>query len=166
MYTHKKRKKVGWRQNKEYRQNYFKKYYRRRRKALLKKAKTRYEEKGDEIRAYLKKYVRRDDEIAIKKQMIRAAKYRAKKQKVPFSLSFDDFSIPEYCPVLGIKIVKARGRFTGNSPSLDKFIPKIGYTKRNVQVISHRANMLKWDASVEEIEKLACYMRRITQEQS
>jgi len=165
MYTFKKRKKVDWRNNKPYQQSYNKRYYLKHRQEFLNRAKVRQEEKGAEIKQYLKKYVRRDDEFSIKKQMIRAARMRAKKQSVPFDLSPDDFTIPDVCPVLGIKIQKQKGRFTANSPSLDKFIPVLGYIKTNVNVISHRANMLKWDASVKEIEALACYMRRITQEQ-
>lgn len=166
MYTFKKRKKVDWRINKSYRQSYHKKYYKKNRQKLLNKARKHYQENGEEIQKYLKKFVRRTDDLSIKKQMIRAARSRAKRQGVPFNLSLDDFIIPKYCPVLGIKIKRAKGRFNRNSPSLDKFIPAKGYIKTNIKVISHRANMLKWDASVEEIEALARYMRRITQEQS
>jgi len=52
--------------------------------------------------------------------------------------------VPEFCPVLGIKIVPGRqgkGKATeDNSPSLDKFIPEKGYVPGNIAVISWRAN--------------------------
>jgi hypothetical protein len=164
-YVFSKRKKVDWREDKAYRQAYFKEYYQKHRETLLNKAQERAQEKPEEIRQYLKTYVRRTDELSVKKQMLRAAKTRAKKQGVPFDLALDDFSIPEVCPVLGIVLKRGQARQNRYSPSLDKFIPSKGYVKGNVFVVSQRANMLKWDATVEEIEALARYMRRITQEQ-
>jgi hypothetical protein len=77
-----------------------------------------------------------------------------------FDLRVEDISIPEICPVLGIPI--AVGNSNGpspNSPSLDRFIPELGYVRENVRVISWRANRLKSDATLEEIESVARYMR-------
>ena len=91
-----------------------------------------------------------------------AAKQRAKRQGIPFDLSPLDLKklgIPEVCPVLGIPINQSPGDGTGerndNSPSLDKFIPSLGYVKGNVHVISWRANRIKSDGSPEEWEKIA-----------
>ena len=70
-----------------------------------------------------------------------------------------ELGIPDVCPVLGIPIVKSPGDSTGerndNSPSLDKFIPSLGYVKGNVQFISDRANRIKNDGSPEEWLKIA-----------
>ena len=41
-----------------------------------------------------------------------------------------------------------------DSPTIDKLIPSLGYTKGNVWVISRRANMIKSDATLEELELL------------
>ena len=91
-----------------------------------------------------------------------AAKQRAKRQGIPFDLSpldLKELGIPEVCPVLGIPINQSPGDGTGertdNSPSLDKFIPPLGYVKGNVHVISWRANRIKSDGSPEEWEKIA-----------
>jgi hypothetical protein len=46
-----------------------------------------------------------------------------------------------------------------NAPSLDKVDPTLGYVKGNVRVISMRANWLKQDATVEQLEQIARYMR-------
>lgn len=82
------------------------------------------------------------------------AKQRAKKQGVPFDIELSDIIIPDKCPLLEINIKSSKGSPTHNSPSLDKIIPKLGYVKGNIWVVSHRANWLKNDASVEEIELL------------
>ena len=42
----------------------------------------------------------------------------------------------------------------GDSPSLDRIFPESGYTKGNVRVISWRANWIKNNSTIEEIEKL------------
>ena len=59
--------------------------------------------------------------------------------------------IPENCPVLGIPLDSSSG---DNVPSVDRFDPSKGYTPDNVNVISNRANSLKNNATVEEIEQL------------
>jgi len=89
-----------------------------------------------------------------------SAKVRAQKSGVPFDISPDDIAIPEICPVFGIKLEVNRGRgFKPSSPSLDKTIPKLGYVKGNIRVISYRANEIKRDATLQELEKLVSYLR-------
>jgi hypothetical protein len=76
--------------------------------------------------------------------MYSAAKARAQKFDVPFDIIPTDIVIPEYCPVLGIKLFIHTGIGPRkNSPSLDRFIPALGYVKNNIAVISHRANTMK-----------------------
>lgn len=97
-------------------------------------------------------------------EMLRGAKYRAKTRGVPFDLTLTDIVIPARCPVLDIPlVVRARTGFPApDSPSLDRIIPARGYVKNNVRVISHKANTLKRDATIEELEKIIAYMRRET----
>lgn len=87
----------------------------------------------------------------------------AKKQGIPFTISIDDVVVPEFCPVLGIKIEPGRqGKGKGiedNSPSLDKFIPELGYVPGNIAVISWRANRLKHNATTNELEKVVNWMK-------
>jgi hypothetical protein len=86
----------------------------------------------------------------------------AKAAGVPFDLT------PEYlkslwtgvCPVFQIPIfIGAGSRTDPATASLDRFIPEMGYVKGNVQYISRRANVIKNDASVEEIETLLKWMK-------
>lgn len=87
------------------------------------------------------------------KFMVRDAKRRAKLQGVPFDIVEEDITIPEYCPILGIKLENCGNQ--GSAPSLDKLIPSLGYVKGNVSVISYRANMLKNNMTLEEITRMA-----------
>jgi hypothetical protein len=87
-----------------------------------------------------------------------AAKFRAKRDKVPFDIDYTDIIIPTHCPVLGIKLKKGIGKPTDNSASLDKIIPSKGYVRDNIRVISFRANSIKRDATVEELQKVLKYV--------
>lgn len=94
--------------------------------------------------------------------MFRAAKRRAKRDDVPFSIKIEDIIIPDFCPVLGIKLEKGTGVHTHSSPSLDKLKPHLGYVPGNISVISNRANTLKRDASSEELHAIAEWMNSRT----
>lgn len=84
-----------------------------------------------------------------------SAKRRAKDSNLPFDLELDDIpEIPELCPLLGIPLRRGNGSVCHNSPSLDKIIPSLGYVKGNIQIVSHRANSIKSDASFEEFEAM------------
>lgn len=93
----------------------------------------------------------------IEKRMYSRIKSRAKKNNIPFDLEIDDIVVPEKCPILGIELDWNVGKGSGfhdNSPSLDKIYPKYGYVRGNVRVISSRANLLKSNATSEELEKI------------
>lgn len=89
-----------------------------------------------------------------------AAKQRAKKENLPFNIEVSDIVVPKFCPVLGIELKVSNERNSWASPSLDKTIPELGYVKGNIEVISKRANLLKNNATVEEVEKLLDYMKQ------
>ncbi len=99
--------------------------------------------------------------------MLQHAKKRAKDKGLPFELTPKDIVIPEFCPVLGLRLKPSAERYpTDASPSLDKLIPSKGYVRGNVFVISHRANSIKRDASLEELEKLVLWLRPLIQAKS
>jgi hypothetical protein len=96
------------------------------------------------------------------KYLWKHARERAQKIKVLFSLELADIIIPEFCPVLGIKLEWGFGqRAAANkaSPSLDRMDGKLGYVKGNVFVISNRANHLKNNGTLDEFERIVAYMR-------
>ena len=87
--------------------------------------------------------------------MYHNAKRRARECSIPFNISFKDIHIPTYCPVLGMELASITRETT---PSLDRVVPELGYVVGNIQVISMRANRLKQDATLEEMQKLVQYM--------
>jgi hypothetical protein len=88
--------------------------------------------------------------------LYRNAFSRAKRDNLPFTITPQDIpDIPEFCPLLGIPIIQASKKCVSGSPTLDKILPALGYTKENVWIISHRANTIKSDASVEELILIA-----------
>lgn len=100
-----------------------------------------------------------------KRILLYSAKQRATKLNLPFNLTLDDVSIPEKCPIFGTILEISTKIAKDNSPSLDRIIPNLGYVKGNVIVISYRANVLKRDASPDELMKLALFYKKINTEQ-
>lgn len=96
------------------------------------------------------------------RRMLERAATRAKEGGLEFSITAADIVVPEYCPVLGLRLVLPTGLHTRcggfsrhDSPSLDRIISPRGYVPGNVWVISLRANILKKDATPEELRRLA-----------
>ena len=88
------------------------------------------------------------------KRMLYRAKARAGHKGVRFDLQECDVSIPDVCPLLGTPFSFNTGKPTPHSPSLDRIVPELGYTKGNVMVISMRANVAKNDLSLGELKLL------------
>lgn len=86
------------------------------------------------------------------------ARNRAKAKGVSFTLRVADIHIPTRCPVLGIELQRGSGKCSDASPTLDRLNPNEGYTADNTRVISHRANSIKRNASIEELCLLIAYM--------
>lgn len=95
--------------------------------------------------------------VSLEWKMHQRAKQRAKKSGREFTLRVSDIAIPEFCPVLGCKLEMHKGSSGGkwNSPALDRIDNSKGYTPDNIQIISHRANVMKADASKEELINFA-----------
>jgi hypothetical protein len=93
--------------------------------------------------------------------LLRGAKKRAKTKNIPFDITVEDVIIPETCPVLGIQLKIGEKIACNNSPSLDRIKPELGYVKGNIQVLSYRANMLKNNATIEELEKVLEHLKKM-----
>lgn len=89
------------------------------------------------------------------------AKKRAKKRGLPFSLTLDWLlsAAGELCPLLGIELNYANTTSLRDSPAIDRIDPSLGYTPDNCWVVSMKANRIKTDATVCEIEAVAAALR-------
>jgi hypothetical protein len=80
------------------------------------------------------------------------AKQRANQKNINFNLDVDDIIIPEYCPILNLKLIKNHKGWAPDAPTLDRIIPEKGYVKGNVKVISGKANVMKNNATLKELK--------------
>lgn len=124
------------------------------RKGLYKHCKVCYIEKN---KVYQGSY-RTKNRFAIR---VRACKARAKEKGLPFDLTEAHLREvwTDVCPIfdttLDIQALK-------NSPQhaeLDRVIPELGYVKGNVAWLSQRANRIKDDAKLEELERLVEWLK-------
>lgn len=127
--------------------DYTKKYYIKNREKRLDQGK-KWRENNKEYHTELNKIWRDENPNEV---WLIDIKKRAKKRGLDFSIDISDLIIPEFCPILGIPIFRTKGKYTPNSPSLDRIDSSKGYLKGNVQVISHKANTIKNDASLCEL---------------
>ena len=160
-----------------------KRYYEKHKEKVLEKAKAKYAKKGTEPvtkksqeekekirakrRAYMAGYVdknRYSSKDKRLKDLIASVRYRAIQKGLEFNIDSTDLSIPDVCPLLNIKIVwdVRTGGPVPNSPSIDRIDSTKGYIKGNVHIISFRANAIKSNATIEELELLVQNLKFFT----
>ncbi len=102
----------------------------------------------------------------------KSAKDRARRSELDFDIEPSDIEVPEFCPVLGIKLFvpsqsEGHKKVRPDSATLDRIDPRRGYVKGNVWVISFRANTIKSDATPNELKVIASsYSERLGEGQS
>lgn len=95
--------------------------------------------------------------------LLEHARRRARKGGYPCSITIADICIPTHCPLLGIRLQRKGGAALPSSPSLDKIKPALGYVPGNVMVVSHRANTIKHNASLAELQTLVKNWSELTE---
>ena len=88
--------------------------------------------------------------------LITAAKQRAKKKGIPYNLDAHRVEIQEVinagvCQLSGI-CFNLTGKQAWNSPSLDRIIPALGYTRGNVRVVLFSLNVMMHDWGLETVQ--------------
>ena len=101
----------------------------------------------------------------IEYQIFHSAKYRAKKFGMKFDIELTDINIPDFCPILDLKLDKrtfknSNRKPSDNSPALDRINSSLGYVKKNIEVISYRANSIKNDGTIIEHELIAKFLEK------
>jgi hypothetical protein len=86
------------------------------------------------------------------------SKKRAKEDGIDFTVSPADIVVPDICPVMGCRLGFEKG-ISDHQPSLDRINNSLGYIPGNVRVISWRANYLKKNLTLEQMERMLQYMR-------
>lgn len=100
-------------------------------------------------------------------EYLRTKRRECKKKNIHFDIT------PEYlesiwtgiCPIFNVPIYynfKGKGSHQINQAHLDRFNPDIGYVEGNVVWINGRANRIKYNATVEELEKILTYLKGAT----
>lgn len=87
--------------------------------------------------------------------MLEQARVRAKRKGADFTITVDDIIIPEYCPLLNIKLESTNVARRWNSPSLDRIDNTKSYIKGNIRVISYLANSMKTNATLDQLRLFA-----------
>ena len=94
------------------------------------------------------------------KHMLYNSKQRAKEAGMEHTLTIDDIVIPDFCPVLGIKLETGDRKNHYNAPSIDRIDNTKGYIKDNIVVVSTRANLLKKDATIKELIMISEFYKK------
>lgn len=105
--------------------------------------------------------VARKSKLTIKEKHVQKfhtrARDRAKEKGIPFNITLEYLRsiATDSCPIFhtpfswGVSGL-GRGKFKDNGPQLDRIIPELGYVVGNVAFISHRANRIKDNGTMQE----------------
>jgi hypothetical protein len=148
--------------------------YERKKTEIQEKQKLYRAEHREKLNAHAREYTKQNREMLrakakarhqatktthAKQKLVSGAVNRAKKNGLYSDLAVADLVWPDVCPVLGIPLTyNGQSGAKDTRASLDRLKPTIGYTKENVRVISMRANRIKSDATIEELQKIIAYM--------
>lgn len=85
------------------------------------------------------------------KRTVNSIKSRCVRRNIYFDDNIKKMNlvIPQYCPLLNIELKIGGGK---NSPTIDRIDSTKGYTPDNIWIISKRANCIKNDANIEDLE--------------
>jgi len=135
---HSKRDKIYREKQKEKRKLSSKRYYKNNKEIIKYKTKTYYKCNKESILNSLQSSRSKNP----LKYMYADAKYRAKKNDLPFLIKIYDLSIPKdfLCPLLKILMRRCAGNSSDNSMTIDRIVPEKGYVPNNVWVVSRKAN--------------------------
>lgn len=114
---------------------------------------------SDEINAYARAWKAKNKDRVRARRLVEAAKLRAKKHGLPFSLRTLE-ALPDNCALCGMQfsmVVSMHGGATHSAPSIDKLIPSLGYTEENTWIICRGCNATKSNATPD-------FMRRVLAE--
>lgn len=96
---------------------------------------------------YVNESYARHKDVRNKQTMIINARRRSVEYNLPFAISLQDvldvWPKDNCCPIFHTPFTRGVKGPSPTSPSLDRIVPKLGYVKGNIAVISDRANKIK-----------------------
>jgi hypothetical protein len=122
----------------------------------------------ESYKEYHKKYYEKNRERILTRKkkdkladILRHSKKRAKKIGVDHSIDREylESILTDTCPIFNVKFI-SNGNLNDWSMTLDRINPQKGYVKGNVQFLSHKANRMKSNASIEELKTFAEYIQK------
>jgi hypothetical protein len=119
-------------------------------------------ENAQQLQEYKKQFKKNNPEIVKKwkhddylrnqiTHILRSCKSTAKTKNINFNLKKEDINIPSNCPIYGLELKQVEYYQNDNSISIDRIDNKIGYIKKNIIIVSWKANRFKRDSSFEEM---------------
>ena len=137
-----------------------KKRYERDKDRILTRCKAWRDKNKEKIKEYRQRFITNNTPM----YLLRCSKNRAKMKGIEHTLKVEDINIPTHCPVLGIPIShqKTGGMPHTNSATIDRIDNSKGYTPDNIIIVSRRANVLKNDATIEELRKIVMFYDNLT----
>jgi len=117
-------------------------------------------EKAYKLRRFLKK---NDPKRRWVQDAYANLKQRAKRNDLKITLTKEWLyeNSPIYCPIFGVRLNYLANGKLGLRASVDRVIPNKGYTPENCQVVSFRANSIKSDATVQELQMIVKYLKKL-----
>jgi hypothetical protein len=96
--------------------------------------------------------------------LLNQIKSSAKKRNILFDLTvvdLNELSFPLTCPALGMPLKFNTGGPKDDSYSVDRIDSRLGYTVDNIIIISYRANVLKNNATLEELKMIVDFYQEL-----
>lgn len=150
---------------------YRKEYYLKNKEKILARQKEMQKERATKVKERQEKYYKtKDGRIT---RLLSNARRRARDNNLECDLDLDFLRsiAPDNCPVFGFPLDwtnwgEMNQIANESSPSLDKINPNKGYTKENVIFLSWKANRLKSNATHEELQTLATWLKEFESKQN
>lgn len=103
--------------------------------------------------------------LSTKKNNLKAAKRRAKKRGIEFSLKESDLDYSGVCPCCkksfdGPPDKTLRTGPRDLAPSIDRIDPKKGYTPDNIQILCFKCNRIKSNATIEYLRMVLEFLEK------
>lgn len=112
----------------------------------------------DKYNKYQQEYYLKQTKENPKGLLLRRMRASANSRGLECTVTVDDIVIPKVCPILNIPLEFHKGTHKNNSISVDRIDTTKGYIPGNIAIISFKANTLKGNMTLSEIDRLYKYV--------